>query len=127
MSDISKLTSNKTKVQYGIVYCLYLAAYLVTPLVVMQFIDAVVALDYGRMVHYALYYLCAFALTQAISYAFSMMVGKVEAENFVNFFSSVNIKLKYLDVKDNDLNAGELHQQLGRTMRQRGRISLFAP
>lgn len=70
MSDISKLTSNKTKVQYGIVYCLYLAAYLVTPLVVMQFIDAVVALDYGRMVHYALYYLCAFALTQVISYAF---------------------------------------------------------
>ena len=67
MSDISKLTSNKTKVQYGIVYCLYLAAYLVTPLVVMQFIDAVVALDYGRMVHYALYYLCAFALTQVIS------------------------------------------------------------
>lgn len=95
MSDISKLTSIKTKIQYVIVYCLYLAAYLVTPLVVMQFIDAVVALDYGRMVHYALYYLCAFALTQVISYAFSMMVGKVEAENFVNFFSSVNIKLKY--------------------------------
>lgn len=113
VSNISKLTSIKTKIQYVIVYCLYLAAYLVTPLVVMQFINAVVALDYGRMVHYALYYLCAFALTQVISYAFSMMVGKVEAENFVNFFSSVNIKLKYLDVKDNDLNAGELHQQLG--------------
>lgn len=113
MSSISKLTSNRIKLQYIISYCVYLAIYLLTPLVVMQFINAVVDGNYNGMVMYALCYLGTFLLTQAISYCFSMMVGKVEADNFVNFFSKVNVKIQSLDMKESDLNPNELNQQLG--------------
>lgn len=113
MSSISKLTSNRIKLQYIISYCVYLAIYLLTPLVVMQFINAVVDGNYNGMVMYALCYLGTFLLTQVISYCFSMMVGKVEADNFVNFFSKVNVKIQSLDMKESDLNPNELNQQLG--------------
>ena len=90
-----------------------MASYLVTPLVIMGFIDAVVALNYSSMVFYALCYLGSFVFGQVTSYAMSMMVGKVEAENFVNFFSGVNTRLMHLDIKNSDVDPGELHQQLG--------------
>lgn len=113
MSSIFKLTSNKVKIQYIIGHSLFVVIYLLTPLVIMRFIDAVVSGDYCSIVRYALCYFATFLLTQVISYFFSIIVGKVEADNFANFFSRVNTKLGQIDIEGSGIDISELNQQLG--------------
>lgn len=113
MLNISKLTSKKTKIKYIVVYFAYSLLYLASPLIVMQFINSVIDKDLNSMIVYAVFYFCSFVLIQIVSYLFSMMVGRVEANNFVNFFSKLDMKLKKYDLKNNSLAINDLNQHIG--------------
>ena len=113
MENISKLTSKSTKLGYIITYGFFVGIYLASPIFIMEFIDAVIAMDASQMVLFALLYLASFLLSQAASYALSMMVAKVEEDNFIRFFSQLSRKLQWLDLKDSDLGIQELNQQIG--------------
>jgi len=113
MLNISKLTSKKTKIKYILVYLAYSLLYLASPLIVMQFINSVIDKDFHAMIFYAVLYFCSFILIQMVSYLFSMMVGKVEANNFMDFFSKLDMKLKKQDLKANSLGINDLNQHIG--------------
>lgn len=111
--NISNLTSRGVKSGYIIAYGFFVGIYLASPIFIMEFIDGVIAMDASQMVLFALLYLASFLLSQAASYALSMMVAKVEEDNFIRFFSQLSRKLQWLDLKDSDLGIQELNQQIG--------------
>lgn len=113
MSNISQLTSRKVQAQYIAAYCFYTGNYLASPIIIMQFIDAVIFRDYQKMLTFALLYVVSFIMTQIASYCFSMMVGKVQADNFVRFFSKLNLILQRMDFRDRTLDIDNLNQQIG--------------
>lgn len=113
MLNISKLTSKKLKIKYIIIYALYSFLYLTSPLIVMQFINSVVDRNFNALVFYAILYFFSFVAIQIVSYFFSMMVGKVEANNFVAFFSKLDHKMKKYDFRNNNLDINDLNQHIG--------------
>lgn len=113
MLNISKLTSKKLKIKYIIIYALYSFLYLTSPLIVMQFINSVVDRNFNALVFYAILYFFSFVAIQIVSYFFSMMVGKVEANNFVTFFSKLDHKMKKYDFRNNNLDINDLNQHIG--------------
>ena len=80
---------------------------------VMWFIDAVISMNRRDMILYASLYGISFIVTQIVSYIFSMMVGRVEANNFTNFFSRVNERIKCYDPGNSNLDINDLNQQIG--------------
>ncbi len=79
----------------------------------MQFINSVIDKNFDALVFYAILYFCSFALVQIVGYIFAMMVGKVEANNFINFFSKLDIKMKKYDFRNNSLDINDLNQNIG--------------
>lgn len=113
MSNIFKLTSRKVQAQYIVVYCIYSGIYLASPIIIMRFIDSVIYRDYQKMLTFALLYFISFIMTEIASYCFSMMVGKVQADNFVRFFSNLNLILQRMDLREQALDIDNLNQQIG--------------
>lgn len=113
MSNIKKLTSKKYKILYILIYIIYTLLYLLSPLFVMKFIDSIIAKDFNRLLIYAILYFACFVFIQVFSYLFSIMVGKVKANNFINFFSKLNLILKGFNFAHNKLSRDDLNQQIG--------------
>jgi len=113
MLNISQLTSKKTKIVYVVIYSIYTILYIINPLLIMNFIDSIVDRNVYWIILYSLLCLLNFVLIQLVSYFFSLQVGKVEMENYVNFFSRINTITAHQDTNKNRIELSELSQYIG--------------
>lgn len=113
MLNISKLTDRKYKIFYVAIYFIYSALYIASPIMIMEFIDSVSNKDSDRMMVYSIICISFFLLIQIFSYIFSLMVGKVESNNFVNYFTKLDFALKELDFKESSPTKEDLNQLIG--------------
>lgn len=113
MSNISGLTCKKTKIIYVVIYFIYTALYIVDPLFISWFIDAVEVESVNYMILFAALSLVGFVLIQVTGYLLSVCVGRIEKENFINYFTKISDVAALRDIKKNDISSSELSQYMG--------------
>lgn len=86
MSNISQLTSKKTKILYILSYSVYSLLFWANPILIMKFVDNVVIREWNMMLIYGISTLVMFILIQVVCYIFAYFVGKLEMENYSNYF-----------------------------------------
>ena len=114
MQNIRRLTSKRTKILYTFLYFTYILLILAYPVITMRFIDNIVSRNEKEIILYASLAGANFILVQVCAYFFSVVIGRVEAENFINFFKRVSEVIKYQDMKENEITMPELTQHIGK-------------
>lgn len=131
MSNISRLTSKKTKILYILSYSVYSLLFWANPILIMKFVDNVVLRDWNMMLIYGISTLVMFILIQLVCYIFSYFVGKLEMENYSNYFQKLSDLVTYQDLENGEINNASLNQYLGQYYQSasdfflKRRLSLF--
>ena len=118
MLNIRKLTSTKTKIEYIVFESLYYITYMIYPIFLMLFVDNVSIYNINKCIFYAFLLAICFIVMQVFGYFFSLASSKVERENYINYFNSLNEITKRQDLTINEINNNELSQNMGQYYEQ---------
>ena len=113
MFSISSLTSNRTKFIYIFVYIIYTLLYLINPLLLMKFINSIIDRQSNYIILFSILSVVNFILIQVFGFFLSCLVGKVENENYVNYFKRLNDIAKNYDTRTTNLSSDILSQFMG--------------
>ena len=118
MLNIRKLTSTKTKIEYIVFESLYYITYMIYPIFLMLFVDNISIYNINECILYAILLAICFIVMQVFGYFFSLASSKVERENYINYFNSLNEITKRQDLTINEINNNELSQNMGQYYEQ---------
>ncbi|MFA6368225.1 MAG: ABC transporter ATP-binding protein [Bacteroidales bacterium] len=111
--NIAILTSKKTKIKYTIVAILCNCIGLVYPIFLMYFVNNVVDHNGERALIFAMLTFIAFVINQVAYYCYSIMVGRVEEENYLLYYEKLSKIVSNHRKDDKDFDEQEINQFMG--------------
>ena len=118
MQNIKKLTSSKNKVLYIVLYTISTLLAILYPYFLMKFIDFVVLKEHKMMIIYMSISVVGLLLYQLFCYLQAIQEGRIEEENYINYFNSLNEITKRQDLTINEINSNDLSQNMGQYYEQ---------
>lgn len=112
MFRFSSLTSNKTKIIYIMTYIIYEGLYLLNPILIMNFINNIIAKNLHQIIIYIILTIANFFLIQIGGFFLACLVGKVENENYENYFKKLDMLVANYDATT-DISNDKLSQLMG--------------
>lgn len=112
MFRFSSLTSNKTKIIYIVTYIIYEGLYLLNPILIMNFINNIIDKNLHQIIIYIILAITNFFLIQIGGFFLACLVGKVENENFENYFKKLDMLVANYDATT-DISNDKLSQLMG--------------